>query len=151
MSVPSPHKAFPVCAQSPYVLHSESGFLQTAADKTGRRKGRQRAARTRQPGHGVKQILRPHIRVFAGAKPSRNQASTFDLANRPVGWSVRLYRQTINPALCGLHRAINDGNRARAKAIAPEAVPPTGPAPASVDAPALNPHGRGKFLKTNEM
>lgn len=68
MSVPSPRKAFPVCAQSPYVLHRESGVLQTAADKTGRRKCRQRAARTRQPCHGVKQILRPHIRVFRWRK-----------------------------------------------------------------------------------
>ncbi len=55
------HKAFPVCPKPLRFLHSESGFLQTAADKTGRRKGRQRAARTRQSGHGVKQILRPHI------------------------------------------------------------------------------------------
>lgn len=68
MSVPSPHKAFPVCVQSPYVLHRESGFLQTAADKTGRRKCRQRAARRANLCHGVKQILRPHIRVFRWRK-----------------------------------------------------------------------------------
>ncbi|CSP45696.1 Uncharacterised protein [Shigella sonnei] len=49
-------------------MHRESGFLQTAADKTGRRKCRQRAAWTRQPCHGVKQILRPHIRVFSWRK-----------------------------------------------------------------------------------
>lgn len=90
MSVPSPHKAFPFTPKPFALLHGKSGFLQTTADKTGRRKRCQCAAVTRQPCHCVKQILRPHIRVFRWRKAvQKPKCLLFDLANRPVDLSVR--------------------------------------------------------------
>ena len=45
-------------------LHSETGVLQAPTDKTCGGEGCQRAARTGQSGHGVKQRRRPHIGIF---------------------------------------------------------------------------------------